>query len=182
MRSISPLAVLFATTYAFYLTLIARHYLLKLKRSGAAKTFNFRITDIWAAMVGLAPTIATLIAMLEDGPVGRGLQTGEVLSIAAFVGIMAGGQVVGLIIGRIHIELPPHSGAQTAMDSAISIVTGALIGLFLPILYFTLAAIFFAIFGWTGAYILSGLGILLCAYGFYSWLHTRLTPPDSPSI
>jgi hypothetical protein len=50
-------------------------------------------------------------------------------------------QIAGLVAGRINIELPPHRGAETAMASAISIVTGALFGLLVLTLTYCVMAV-----------------------------------------
>src|SRR5262245_58545957 len=132
--------VLFAITFVLYpavLLLIARYYWKRFKQDGAAKAFNFRITDIWAAMAGLSPTIVIASLMLEDS-MKAGFNVRDILGTLFIVALLWFGQVAGCFVGRVHLELPPHQGATSTLDSAISIFTGAWIGLFFPFCYILL--------------------------------------------
>ena len=132
MRSFSYIGpLLYVSFYFALLGIIAYDYWRRFKEDGAAKAFNFRITDIWAATVALTPTfvIASFIITENDH---RGWQRGDELGTTALLLVLAGSQVVGLLIGRVHVELPPHRGARSACASAISIVAGGLIGLLFP--------------------------------------------------
>lgn len=93
------------------------HYLRKF--AGIGKRFNYRITDLWMALVCLSPACCVL------GKAFKSQRPGELLLVGglSFVGTLG-----GLVLGRIHIELPPHQGARNNAESAVSILTGALIG------------------------------------------------------
>lgn len=124
--------------------LFVRHYWLQFQRVG--RRFNYRITDIWAAMLGIAPSIvaATVFLSSTESPNFRWEQArGPLLSIVA----LAVFQIAGLAVGRIDIELPPHFGARNGFESGVSIVTGALIGLLVYCGSFTVMVIVLAILG-----------------------------------
>jgi len=129
MRYIGPL--LYASFYFALLSIIAHDYWRRFKEDGAAKAFNFRITDIWAGIVALTPTFLIASFMIAEND-HRGWQRGDEFGTTLLLIFLAGSQIVGLLIGRVHIELPPHRGARTAWASAISIVAGGLIGLLIP--------------------------------------------------
>lgn len=126
--------------YALGLVFIAFHYWKRFKKESAAGCFNFRITDIWAAMAAIAPTFFIVTVLIEENE-SRGWQRGDLLSVAILLLVLGVSQLVGLFVGRIRIELPPRSGARTAWESAVSIVAGGLLGLLFSFA-FALAAFF----------------------------------------
>ena len=117
--------------YLVCLALICRKYWRNFRRANRNKPFNYRITDIWAAMAGLTPSMALIAAHYRAGVLS---EPGPFWTLASLLAIS---QIAGLFIGRVHIEIPPHRGAKNAFDSAVSIVTGALLGIlilvFLPV-------------------------------------------------
>jgi hypothetical protein len=113
---------------------VSVYYWNRFKKLGANKTFNFRITDIWAAMAALAPTITTVSIILKENEV-RGWQSGDAYGMAVLLIFLGVSQIVGLFLGRIHIELPPNRGAQSAWESAVSIFTGGWIGILMPMIF-----------------------------------------------
>lgn len=106
--------------------LILARMLALLRRSGVR--FNFRITDLYAAVVSLSPIMAGLgYAIQEYNPQARH----EWLWIW-WSGLALANMVLGLAIGRIDIQLPPHNQAEpSAMESAISILVGSVYGFLL---------------------------------------------------
>ena len=119
--------ILFTLICVIVLSAVARHYWRRYARECPQRTFNFRITDIWAAMIGLIPAVL-LIANAMDSPTGIDLTKDIVFAV--YLGL---GQLVGLFVGRIHIELVPYNGAKNAWNSGISILAGAIYGAFLMI-------------------------------------------------
>ena len=98
------------------------------------RRFNYRITDIWAAMAGLSPSmicIALLSKHIEthgSGDERTHFYTGGLIIIAVF-------QVAGLIVGRIDIEPRERElGPITAWSSALSIFTGAFVGILMGLM------------------------------------------------
>jgi hypothetical protein len=51
--------IFFVVPYTLILFFVGRHFWLSYKHDG--KSFNFRITDIWAAMAGFVPTILFIV-------------------------------------------------------------------------------------------------------------------------
>jgi len=78
-------------------------------------------------MVGLAPSWA-LITVCAKQAQPNFAQPREAIFACILIAVS---QIAGLFVGRIDIELPPHAGARSAWDSAVSIITGALLGLVL---------------------------------------------------
>ena len=118
---------------AFGLTLIIVFCFLHgywLRFQAVGHPFHYRITDIWAAMAGIAPTLFAAANLEEWRPVFHcNLFTG----IAAIVtlGLF---QIAGLAAGRMDLETRQNEakvGPVTAWNSAISILTGAYFGLLL---------------------------------------------------
>ncbi len=117
--------------YVVYLTLLTlgaslfvSHYWLKFRLLN--RRFNYRITDIWAAMVGLVPTMLAAGNLHELGEAFR------ISNALIYVIGMAFFQVAGLAAGRMDLEIreqEPGIGPITAWSSAVSIVAGALLGL-----------------------------------------------------
>ena len=120
--------------YQFLLGGLAFYFWRRFKKECVGKAFNFRITDIWAAMAAFSPTFITFSYTLKDIET-RGWQRGDIGILWLVLLVLGASQLVGLLIGRIHIELPPHRGARTARQSAVSIVAGGLIGLFFPVVF-----------------------------------------------
>ena len=122
--------VIFIVSLSICAFLFVRIWWTRFKRLN--RRFNFRITDIYAAMVGLAPTMG-IIALFDSinrssEPVfvihiGRSAQILTIASMAIF-------QTAGLVVGRLDLELREGElPTITAWTSAISVVTGALIGI-----------------------------------------------------
>ena len=122
--------------YVIYLTLLTIgaslfviHYWSKFRLLN--RRFNYRITDIWAAMFGLAPTMlatANLHELSQAFQFSNGVI--YVIGVAFF-------QIAGLAAGRMDLEIREHEpeiGPITAWSSAVSIVAGAYIGLLAAIL------------------------------------------------
>ena len=96
------------------------------------RRFNFRITDIYAAMVGLAPTMGliTLFDSINGSAepefvinIDRSSQIFVIASMVIF-------QIAGLLVGRLDLELREGElPTITAWTSAVSVVTGAMIGI-----------------------------------------------------
>ncbi|MCK6470372.1 MAG: hypothetical protein L6R28_01390 [Planctomycetes bacterium] len=109
--------------------LILARMLALLRRSGVR--FNFRITDLYAAVVSLSPIMAGLgYAIQEYNPQARD----EWLWIW-WSGLALANMVLGLAIGRIDIQLPPHNQAEpSVMESAISILVGSVYGFLLTVI------------------------------------------------
>jgi uncharacterized membrane protein YjfL (UPF0719 family) len=108
------------------------------------RKFNYRITDIWAAMIGLAPTIALFTLILSEAERPDFSLENNWGGVAMLIALLTF-QVAGLIAGRVNIELPPHSGAQSGWESGISIVTGALLGMLALALCFPVMMILLAV-------------------------------------
>jgi hypothetical protein len=103
------------------------------------RRFNYRITDIWAAMAGLSPSMIA-VSMFSESFKQNGLKTENMqLGLAAII-VLSIFQIAGLIVGRIDIELREKElGPITAWTSALSIFTGAFVGILAG-----MGAIFFA--------------------------------------
>lgn len=110
--------------------LILARMLALLRRSGVR--FNFRITDLYAAVLCLSPVMAGLgYAIQEYNPQARD----EWIWIW-LTGLALANQVLGLAIGRIDIQLPPHNETEpSAMESAISILVGSVYGFLLTVIF-----------------------------------------------
>ena len=103
------------------------------------RRFNYRITDIWAATLALSPTLALAAYVAKPDPEASSDSTGLLFWICAVIGLGLF-QVVGLAAGRMDIEIRERElGPVTAGSSAISIVTGAILGLFASALFTPLA-------------------------------------------
>ena len=92
--------------------------------------FHYRITDIWAAIAGLAPTMYAAAKLHEWRPV-FGWDLFTVIIIVVAIGLF---QIAGLAAGRMDLETRQNEskvGPVTAWNSAISILTGAYFGLLL---------------------------------------------------
>ncbi|HYG76821.1 MAG TPA: hypothetical protein VEK08_17590 [Planctomycetota bacterium] len=141
--------ILFSAFYLAVLVFAARHYWRAYKQNCPGRTFNYHITDIWAAMLALTPTLLLIKEVLAANPM---MFWEENLFLGALIGA---GQIAGLFVGRIHIELPPYNGAISAWDSAISILTGALLGAVAPFACIVAAAILIAF--WPLTLVLTGI-------------------------
>lgn len=124
--------ILFFICYLAFLLLVGRYYWIRFKKNNPQLNFNYRITDIWAATLACTPSFLLLKFALD---------TFDTSLLAMFVAVLLG-QVAGLMIGRVHIEIPPHQGAKNAVESAISIVAGALVGILMLFVFSILYAIF----------------------------------------
>lgn len=98
--------------------------------------FNYRITDIYAAMFGCLPSILSFGSLMQRIQVSHG-DLEDVLLPSIFLLIFAIYQICGLVVGRIHLDIETYGAKHTNFESATSIVTGAVLG----ILYFLCAMI-----------------------------------------
>lgn len=125
----------FVAGYAAFLFFVARHYWRRFKKEGAgSKTFNYRITDIWAATLALTPTLL-ILSFLIKGIEARSLPPGDDYGFAMLVLFLGGGQLTGIFVGRICGDLPLWGGRRTDWDSASLIVAAGFMGVFLPMIY-----------------------------------------------
>lgn len=85
------------------------------------KTFNYRITDLWTATLCLSPLFYCLTRIPDA-------RDANILAMTCAFSLT--GTLGGLVVGRLHIEIPPHKGAATWFASSVSIFTGAIIGFF----------------------------------------------------
>jgi hypothetical protein len=107
--------------------LFVRPYWLRFQKTG--RRFNYRITDIWASMLGLAPSMTAVTIFTNT--IGQQMfhSKNDILMLLAIIGLTVF-QIAGLAVGRIDIELTSSQpGECTAFESGVSIVTGALLGL-----------------------------------------------------
>lgn len=101
-----------------------------LRRSGVR--FNFRITDLYAAVLCLSPAMAALGYAVQ----GYDPQQRDAWYWIWLSGLVLANQVLGLAIGRIDIQLPPHDRNEpTALESAVSIFVGSMYGLMLAVIF-----------------------------------------------
>ncbi|HYG73860.1 MAG TPA: hypothetical protein VEK08_02415 [Planctomycetota bacterium] len=98
-------------THTALLFVYCRH----IYRHSGSKKISFRITDIWAAMVGLTPSL-----LLATGFSGARMES-ETLVLAVLVYCLASGQLAGMFVEN----LDPSSSAWT---SAMRILVGAMLG------------------------------------------------------
>lgn len=114
--------------------LFVNHYWQKFRLLN--RRFNYRITDIWAAMLGLSPTMIMAAIVNEQKLSPKDLIFWITGTIA-----LAIVQIGGLAAGRMDIEIRESElGPVNAMSSAISIVTGALLGLLFGFILLPFAA------------------------------------------
>lgn len=127
---------------AYYVLLLAfgLYWWKKFRLQRASTPFNFHITDIWAAMLGLVPSMLIAANAMKDW------EKGVVGAFAGLLILIVPAQILGLIVGRTHIEMPPHSGAQNAFQSGVSILTGALFGILIGAFAFAGAAAIYHFF------------------------------------
>lgn len=119
--------VVFFLGIAALAAIALRRYWRRFKRMNC--TFNYRITDIWAATLGLTPTLA-MAASIAREPSHPSDAIGTVFIICGPCGL-ALLQIAGLAIGRMDLEIrKAELGPATAWTSAVSIVAGAVFGLF----------------------------------------------------
>lgn len=113
---------------AFILARMLAH----LRRSGTR--FNFRITDLYAAVLCLSPVMAWLGYSIENLPEREyGIDR---YFFVWLCGTSLLNMVLGLAVGRIDIQLPPHDRTEpTVMESAISILVGSFYGLMLSLIF-----------------------------------------------
>jgi hypothetical protein len=138
-------ALPFALLQLFVAVLVWDHYKM------LQKPFNYRVTDMWAAIVGLVPTIMLAAMTIESSHVRNGDDFGT-YTLGTFIVLTS--QLFGLYIGRLSIEFPPHAGAKSAFHSANSIFTGAAVG-------FVLALIFTLTFTMSPAILLIGIMLMV---------------------
>lgn len=103
-----------------------------LRRSGVR--FNFRITDLYAAVLSLSPAMFWLGYSIEHlSELDAGFDRYFYVWLC---GTSLLNMVLGLAIGRIDIQLPPHDlNEPTVMESAISILVGSFYGLMLTVIF-----------------------------------------------
>lgn len=105
------------------------------KSKSGATTFTYSISDLWAACVGLLPTIL-LAAQLMPGFNGAG----ELLFRVATIIFVLLHQVLGMIIGKLKYGIRQAGKTHSSIQSALWIIAGALSGLIIPIgFYFLLS-------------------------------------------
>jgi len=115
----------FLTAYFVLLLAFSLYWWKKFRIHRASMSFNFRITDIWAAILGLMPSVLLASYAIQE------FERDKSLNFALFVLLLVPAQIVGLLMGRTHIEMPPHTGAKNAFDSGVSILAGAMFGILL---------------------------------------------------
>ncbi len=125
--------VLFANLLVIIPTLVLYCYWRRF--SALHRRFHYRITDLWAAVIGLFPTIISAAKIAEYDIRDHGLAYSIVVVVC--VGIF---QITGLIAGRLDIDIRTPSSAVTAWASAVSIVTGALCGAVCALFMYALRA------------------------------------------
>lgn len=172
-------SLLVSAAYAFFhlacLFFLCLRYWRNFRSAHPERRFNYRITDIWAAMAGLTPSLA-LIAFIGRMRAHEAAHDAEGLTMIA--ALLASSQIAGLFIGRLNIEIPPHTGAETAFASAVSIITGAFIGMVLcPVIFFAavIPAAFIGLILWIlpGCAAAIGVAVLCAAVCFAYWRKSR---------
>jgi len=125
------LALLFFGGYVAFLYYVSRYFWRRFKNEGKnTKTFTYRITDIWAAMLALTPTLA-LIGLCAQNH-GENYSEWGLLATT-----MLSGQLIGIFIGRTS-GTQPEKIQNNALASAVLIIVAGVLGLFLPVLYYML--------------------------------------------
>jgi hypothetical protein len=103
--------------YFCFLAFLGRRYWKSFQASAPGKNFTYRITDFWAAMVALTPTMV-LIVVTASYP------TTEIVIICAFLGAS---QAFGMFVGKLGFGR--YIDNQSAFGSAIDIILGGLFGI-----------------------------------------------------
>lgn len=129
--------IAFALGYVLFLYFVGRHFWRRFKKeSVGSTTFNFRITDIWAAMITLTPSLIVIsyaLKFLDE----RGWENEHTINNAVLGFALTGGQITGMFVGRICGDLPLWGGRKSDWDSASLIIHGGFMGMFaLPMIYF----------------------------------------------
>ncbi len=99
-----------------------------LRYQAVGRPFHYHISDIWAAMAGLAPTLFAATNLETWRPVLKWDLKTEIFIVVA-MGLF---QIAGLAAGRMDLETRQNEanvGPVTGLNSAISILAGAYFGL-----------------------------------------------------
>lgn len=135
--------LLYLIGYAVFLLLFVRYHWRSYKKQSQPPNFTYSITDIWAAIVGLTPTLALTAYAIESSDNSN---FSRMLTYAMFVGE---GQLAGIFAGKLATLRPPERGERRVSNlrSGMEILLYAIIGAMLPIVYLiTLSALVFCLY------------------------------------
>jgi hypothetical protein len=120
----------------FLCLLVLRQYK-KLRTLRPEKSFNYGLFDLWIGCLGLTPSVMFCAYILQQNVF-------KDYSILAFCASVVAAQIAGLALGKLQVDFSPQSKREPLLNSAMSIVMGAIIGLPLSIpVYFVLMASIF---------------------------------------
>jgi hypothetical protein len=143
--------------YLCFLAFLGRRYWKSFQASAPGRNFTYRITDFWAAMLALTPTMV-LIVVTASYP------TMEIVIICAFLGAS---QAFGMFIGKLGFGR--YSDNQSAFGSAIDIVLGGLYGIGVLVGFYLVLIVGTVLFVTSPT-----LGVLfLCTVGLVYWIRRK---------
>lgn len=113
--------ILYSVFFAVFLFFWVRPFWRLYRSVPGGRTFQFHISDYWAALAGLIPTFI-LAADAMNVP-----QAPMLLSAC----VVGASQLAGLFIGRVHNVLPPRAEPKGQWEESGWFFLGALFGLLL---------------------------------------------------
>ena len=129
---------LFAGGYVAFLFLIARnHWRLFKDVNQSPRTSNFRITDIWAAILALTPSLLLIGKGASSTMAERPLPLNDLDWGLATAGILSG-QALGIYIGRVWCEFRCR---DQQFESGVLMISTGLMGAVLPVFYAVFVAL-----------------------------------------
>jgi len=123
--TVSDASAIVIAAYAVLGGGVIRYYWRRYLRFHPGRSIQYRLTDIWAAAIGMIPACLAL---------GFGFERDTELIPWAAALFLA--QLIGAFVGRIHGQLPPEPAHPSALRSAYSVVTGCTIGLIGGMLFY----------------------------------------------
>lgn len=102
------------------------------RRGNPAFCMNFRVTDLWAATVGLAPAFVYFATLLKGAPQDQQMAP-------LMLALLVPHQICGMVIALLRTERGSTVENSSAVGSFIMVLGGAVLGLVLPAFSLTLA-------------------------------------------
>jgi hypothetical protein len=120
--------------FVFLACSVIPHWMEYTEKTGR-RTFAYRITDLWAAVVGLAATSVVLVLRSKSAMNG----TEDIIIRAAVAIAVYGSELVGMACGKLKYEARYCSEPFQPLRSAMYILANGLLALWAPLVsYFVL--------------------------------------------
>ena len=130
------IACVIFTVAAFPAILLACYIIpnwIEFKAKTNRQNFTYSITDLWAGIVGVLPSVIVAIYVLHcDRKIFGNI------AVWLFVLLVAASQVCGMVIGKLRYEIQRSLRPFSCLQSARYVILGALLALSSPLATFAL--------------------------------------------